>query len=174
LLITCIFLSFFLVGCSDYSELEKGITEKNIKVENLLANYEKSKQKGLILEEAVLSDLVTKDVKSIQNLEVLSYSSELTIDVVMSFSYVSDAIYAYIDYTNEQAKITASDSVPVARIDNIEEFIKSVIEVHYFLDDKTGKTEQMFLVQLPDGYLTSVSLMWLGGSVIDVKTYNNN
>lgn len=167
-------LVVLLTGCSDYSALEKNVSEKNRNTDAVITNYETTKTKGSIIEDYVLGGLESKNSIVSDNIKVLSHNSELVTETEIALNQLTFKIHDYIAFNNEMANNVDENSPPIEKINDVGEFISTHVEVNYFLDDKTAKTEQMFLVELPDGYVGSLSFIWVGGVIIDVEAYNVN
>lgn len=168
-------VSLFLTGCGDYEAVQRGVIENNQKVDTVLDSYEASQKAGKELEQLVLQSVEESDTSLIRTDSSINEDVELLEDIENKIVAIIEPTYDFIAMNNEMSKSQEGMEtvVPVPLIEPNAEFFNSVIEVFYFLDDRSGVTEQMFLVQLPNGYIGGFSIHWLGGAVIDVQEYSN-
>lgn len=157
-----------LSGCSDFEKIQSNVINNNQRVDNAVSHYKKAKTEGKKLESLVAGVLINKNTALLENENNLKSNSEISNTVKSGLLTIADAIQSYVNKVNDDSK---ENNKPEEEIKDIRQFVNSVTNIHYFLNDETGVTEQMILVQLPDGFVGSVSIFWLGGAVIDYKTY---
>jgi hypothetical protein len=160
-----------LTGCSDFEKIQSEVISNNQRVDTALSNYKDAKKTGIKLEPVVLETLATKNTSLLDNESSLTSNQQLKENIKNGLNSVSESISTYVDRVNEDSKDTIN---PLEPINDIKVFTRQVTKVHYFLNDKTGVTEQMFLVQLPNGFVGGVSIYWVGGVTIDYKTFGLN
>ena len=85
--------------------------------------------------------------------EIVGYKKEIKSQIPYN-SRVSSQYKDLLNYTN-----------------GIEGF-KTITQEYYFKDANNGALEHCFIVKYPyNGYVAKFSIIWLGGSILDVKKY---
>lgn len=164
LLITIIFPILFLTGCSDHSAIEAGILSSNKKVESLQQSSDTDYSASRGVERPILNGIKTG-----------SLPSEISATTSVKFEDLNKAIIGMHADTfsciTENNLIAESDP-KVSKL-TFENILKDNTDIHYFLDDTTGTTEQYFVIRL-NTKIYKLSLLWSGGACYEVKyaTYN--
>lgn len=162
--VACVLLS----GCGDDVDLEASIAEKNIRVDTALTRHKEASKESeklkqifseymLTQEETDLSNFLNKKIK---NNDALGYTS--------TFSYMKDSFYEYLTIYNNMAEQDTTGSKK--KIVDKEQYLKDNLLIETFLNDSKASTEQLFYLTLEDSESIWISVYWIGGNIIDVKT----
>jgi len=154
--IGCLLLCL-LVGCSniDYAERERAILENNQKTKSVLNSYAKSREAGGLLEQAVRGMLITGVVSVDDEIKGLLRGKS---DVLVSqLEGLLQSVLSDYGVLREDQEVSLSD------------IVNTSLEVHYFLDDTTGLTDQLFLYRSRNGSLKHFTVKWLGGVFVDIE-----
>lgn len=166
-------LTFILSGCSDYDKIQEGVIENNQRVSLVLESNENVHSYSIPIEDKVISIFSGSPSDILSNVTQLSSDEELKVRVCKYTEAIADYVESYISIYNHSAEDIIRGR-NFTKIENANEFVESVTETHYFIDDSNGTVEQMFIIQLPDGFVGTISLYWLGGTIIDAKTTRSN
>lgn len=168
-LVTVCLSGVLLVGCGT-TDLKEKVAEQNYKTDRALSLYEDSKSKGADIKNKFVEGLDTQN-DLVFSTVTLSHNVETSNKLVETLTSVMYDVDNYIDSNNEYVTITLEDGdEPVTdMITDTGDFVTSLLEEKYFLDDTTGTVEQMLLIELPSGVVTGMSVYWLGGVIYDVK-----
>lgn len=169
-----VFLTVVLSGCSSFDDVKRDVKSSNIKVEENLLEYEKSKDVAIEIESLILDGIATGRTKDLINTVALKNNTLLSMEiedfVLTSHEQLKNDISVinsnYEMYKNDS---TANRDLP-KRIDNPSEYINTHVETHYFLDDTNTSTEQLMFIDLPETELQKLSLTWVGGVLVDFET----
>lgn len=162
-----VFLGVILLsGCTGYSDMRESIEKGNKRVELVMDRYEKSKVEAIRLESTVRNALTEEKTDLLKG----AINSEEAEKVLLeSIEYMDEAIKSYLLFYEEESNRREQNF----RL-NREELVENTLEGYNFLDGKTGRTEQLFLLQLPTGFIFSFSVIRDGGEFIDIKTSRDN
>lgn len=158
-----------LAGCGS-DNLSYDVEKHNYHTERVLTLYGSAKQGGVEVRSTFIEAIKTQDELLFSKVTA-SRNTDVSSKFVEGVTQVMYAIDTYIDDNNNYVKITLEDGdEPITdMITDSGAFTESILTEKYFLDDTTGTTEQMLLVELPSGKVTGLSVYWLGGVVYDVK-----
>jgi hypothetical protein len=165
-----------VTGCSDYSAIEQGVIVENQRTDSVLKGYEDAKQIGQQLEDSVIKSIASRDSTSLLSSGKIANNDTSRVKLANNIKSLGDVVAEMVVYNNASFDSRKRDGEkPIsARIDNVEDFVRSSTEVHYFVNDKTYMVEQMFLLNLPNGVVSSISLFWLGGVYVECKTFGTD
>lgn len=154
-----------LTGCSSNTKPFFNLNQSHV-----WEYYTKSKSLAVKLTPIILKSLETGNT----NFGNISWLSSLsTVDWQSSFKsgiHLWRGVFkAYYNFKNAQSSIP---STGVTSIPSLSSLIESSISVHYFLNGGNGELEQLIIATLPNGYIGYLGLLWLGGSVVEVKSFN--
>lgn len=175
-------LVIIITACSPHREVQDGIISANQRVEMVLDTYKEFKESIIPLEGGIIRFLDERNYEELIEIMEEHYNDKLRRDLPKVLSLISESIDSYInqveDLATDQESFNTEEEVargtPVERIEDRTEFIMTVIDMHRFIDDSTGKTEHMVIVRLPNGFIGGVVTHWLGGVYIDFETFGYN
>lgn len=162
-------LSVITTGCVNHKELNSGVIENNKRVEDAITSYKEAKEVGVILEREINTILKNSKYAKLEDITEINSNIDVLNGVKETLEREVENIKDYIEMEN----LVAKDAGREDRI-NIEDTVDSYVETHYFLDDKSSKVEQVFIVSLPNGYVSNFTITWVGGVVVDFKTSRVN
>lgn len=169
LLVCCILL---LAGCTDYEEKTSKVLDNNKRVDTVLNNYDLTKIQAVSVADAVVESLGSSDASKLDAYEIFDDNYELKQFLQIELNEIMVDVDEFVATENVvmEAENENELSQPFTPYTSTELF-EDGLEVHYFLDDKTGKVEQLFLFRLPRGNLFGFSIFWIGGLVIDTAVF---
>jgi hypothetical protein len=165
-----------LSGCTDYSIAEQGVVTSNKRVESVLDGYKVNTAVGKTVESDVLRSLYSKDSRLLLENNKLPKSNRASELLLSNIDALNISVQKAITDNNNiyDLRVKSGAEPNRERINNIEDYIKSNVKVHYFINDSNYKVEQMFMLRLPNGVVSGISLYWLGGVYLESKTFGLN
>lgn len=143
-----------LAGCSDRDSLLQGVIDSNTRVSMVLSSYTEAKQSAEPLELAIRKMFQEGIQGELSFKEGVDGTGYIPYEIKNPVSDLAQRITDYIK-DNEEA-VTSRYS-----------FVDNTLMVKYFVDDSTGKVEQLFFLQLPNGYTGGFVVNWLGGAYLE-------
>lgn len=170
-LISLTLFIFLLSGCADFKTMQKGVIENNQRVDTVLTNYDIHKPFGEEFKNSVTESIINQQTNTSKLSHFIDSNTDIIEDIELGVSKLSLSIQEYIEYHNDNIDSSIEDGIASneEKIVDVEEFAKTSLTVHSFLNDKSGAVDQMFLVELPKGYTGGFVVQWLGGVIIDYK-----
>lgn len=163
-------LIFLLTGCDGYSALQKSVALNNQQVSTVLTRYHQSVSQAQTLVPLITSALASGNLRPLATQGLLTGKINILPQLDTSLSQLHSDLLSFIQHNNADASNPPPRGGSLLHvITSPSAFLPSVLQVHYFLNSTTGQVEQMFLVQLPNGFEGYVSILWLGGEVIGTQ-----
>lgn len=172
---TVIMATTLLVGCSNEnsdSDKKEEIAIHNNKVEKVISNYEKTKEKGKVVEE--LLDKHFKDLTDINKKEYdkllnnISQTKE-TIETVLEYNILRSQELMLERYHVETEKELTSKQMA-----EHQKNYKHKYSIKYLMDDETGVTEQMVLIDVDGMQIGYFTLNWIGDRLVSVEEFRGD
>lgn len=160
--------SILLAGCSSDPNLEASIAEKNIRVDTAITRHKEATKQSDELKSLFVSYLETQDNSDLESFLESKIKDNNLLGYTSTFSYMKDSMYDYVSMNNVMAD--EDDTGTRKKITDIKKFVEENLLVESFLNDSKGSTEQLFYLTLKDSQSYWISVYWIGGSIIDVKT----
>lgn len=161
-----------LSGCSKDNEAERNTIQNNERVNFITVSLNEAKQTSQFLEPIVKDSLITGNNQELLSPTVATYGDDLSQKLLYAVAPIRNKMNDYIA-VQKLRKDSATDS-PLAsasvEVPTISELVDNSMEVHYMLDDQTGKLDQFFLFRMPDGTNIGMSVYWIRGAYVGFKT----
>lgn len=155
-----------LSGCANNAALQKNVELNNQQVSMVLSSYNKSNIQADDVTPTIITAITSGNTQPISHLGTLSSSVNVIKDVQSYVVSIHSSISAYVSQHNSMLR-TSGSSLTISK-----SLVSSSVKVHYFLNSNNGELDQMFLVELPNGFVGYMSIIWLGGDVVSVKAHN--
>jgi hypothetical protein len=148
-----------LSGCTDREQLMQGVLESNSRVDRVHNGLLESKKAGIPLESAISSMFSNGTLGELTSKEGVNGKGYVPYEIQNTTSDMAQRITDYIK--DNQQEVTSRET-----------FVSNVFSVRYFIDDSTGRVEQLFFLQLPNGYTGGFVVNWLGGVYLETSNLN--
>ena len=156
-----------LVGCNrgvDKEELKKNIELSNRRIETVVDDYNTSKIKAKIFYESSVK-YISGETQNLIVDDMDSYYIDEFTAVLNDFKDVITTLYEDEKLFREESGLGSV---------SYRDFIKDMVESHYFLNDTKGLLEQDIVFKLPYGKVLGLEIDWLVGKIYGFETYTNN
>lgn len=157
-----------LVGCGN-GQLKQTLDDHNNRVEYLLSSYERAVSQGEFYE-GVVREYLQTGLLGVED-GVLEESKKHLENMKASLDSFIEREQNLI--LNAPTYHDREDSFEYERVtpDHIsaEDVIKDALDIYYLLEDSTGRTYQMFVLQLGNGYIGGFQIVWLGNELLGVE-----
>lgn len=161
-------ITVLLAGCGDDVDLEASIAEKNIKVDTALSRHKVALKESDELKELFTNYMLTQDESELRSFLNSKIKNNDTLGYTSTFSYLKDSYYEYVSLYNKMAE--QDDTGSRKKILDNEKYLKDHLLIESFLNASKATTEQLFYLTLEDSESLWVSVYWVGGNIIDIKT----
>ncbi|MNL91304.1 hypothetical protein D3C81_10360 [compost metagenome] len=164
-----ILLASSLIGCSTIGATRSKVATENARTGEIMGSYTTNKTKAEGLEEAIKKAIIIG--KYTEEGSSIIYDNDKFETFQGDIAQINKTLLAYIETFNsiEDSKVLREGDKRYP-IEDENDFIRGIIEVHYFLDDDKNTLEQLFIIKVPQGLLITLTLHWLGGTCYDIQT----